>query len=100
MAQQIFVNQTDLKINVDVQATIAGSTIQKLKYRKPDATEGEVDLTIVDDSIGLLEWQSPSDTSIFDIPGTWTFWAYIEFPTGASINGSPDSVFISKIGYY
>lgn len=82
----IFKDQTSLTLTVKTETDLTGASAQKLKYKKPDDSEGEFDATIKDAKGGILEYVFQADD--LDQAGEWTFWAYVTW-SGGSAAGEP-----------
>ena len=85
---QIFVNQTNLDIEVTVQQDITGATETLIKFIKPSDKEGQFVATILDPLIGKIKYSIVDATDI-DEYGEWIFWGFITFADGKKAAGEP-----------
>jgi hypothetical protein len=85
---KIYVGQTALIFRDTTGINLSSALETKMKYRKPDRTEGAFPATIVDVAGGVIEYsvQSASD---LDQPGVWVRWAHVTFNDGSVAPGEP-----------
>jgi hypothetical protein len=89
-------DQTALRIRLTVGQDITGATTVKIKYRKPDGTEGSWDATIEDAVNGIIYYDITGSDEIDK--GLYTFWAFITFNDGRSAPGEPLTRFFYSEG--
>jgi len=89
-------DQTALRIRLTVGQDITGASAKKIKYRKPDNTEGNWDATVEDATNGIIYYDLKTDDKIDE--GLYTFWAYVTFSDGRSAPGEPISKFMYPEG--
>lgn len=78
---QIFLGQTKLTLSVSCEVDITGAQTAIIKYIKPDGQTGNFNATIIDASIGLIEYEIQNSNEL-DIIGQWRLWAYVTFSDG------------------
>lgn len=89
---KIFINQSKLRLQLNLGIALASGDVPTIRYRKPNSTTIE-ELTEV-------EILSEADGSIYydftdgelDVAGVWTFWAYVVFDDGRVAPGEVASV--------
>lgn len=93
---KIYVGQTSLSLRVSTACSLTDTEACEIRYRKPDGTEGAFTATVLDSLEGLISYDV-ADGDI-DLPGWWSFWAWIEFAGGRSAPGEAQKVFIHREG--
>ena len=81
---KVFKNQA-LKLILTTGIDITGATAKKIKHVKPDGTEGDNDITVINAFSGMVYYIYPND--ILNQTGDWRFWAYITLSGGKSYPG-------------
>lgn len=94
---KIFVGQSSLRIQLTTSVDITSANSLKIKYKKPDNTEGEWTATEHTASTGIIYYDLTLATDL-DVAGTWTFWAYVEFSDGRVAPGESFKQVISEEG--
>lgn len=92
MIQQVFKNQTALQIKLITGINLTNvrnitPTGAKIKYRKPDATEGEWEAFIDNAEFGSIFYDVQNTTDL-DQVGEWVLWSHITFLDGRSAPGA------------
>jgi hypothetical protein len=65
----VFVGTVGLRIRVTLGIDLSGAGTAKIKYKKPDDTEGEWTATVENATVGIINYVTvPGD---LDVPGTW-----------------------------
>ena len=85
----IYVNN-DLELTLDIDPNDTGTdistaSVSRIYYKKPDGTTGYWAATI--SGTTDLVYDIP-DTDL-DTEGTWTFYAYVQYPAGTIYQGDP-----------
>ena len=90
---KIYVGQSNLTISLITGATLENVQAAKIKYKRPDGTQGEWTGTT---SGQLVEYS----TSNGDLPtaGTWTLWVYIVFNDNRISVGEPSTLVVYAEG--
>ena len=85
---KIYVNQTQLKIKLNVGVDISGARTLLIKYIKPDGvTKGQ--WTGYADPTALQTVDYDFSVGDLDVSGSWIVWAYVTFSDGKSAPGAP-----------
>lgn len=84
----IFVDQTYLRIRLTTGVNITGSLRREIHYVKPDNTTGHVDASVEDMIQGIIYYDVPVGSTLFDQAGTWKCWSFIEFADGRTARGT------------
>ena len=84
---KVYNGQDALKIRLTCSQDITGATVKKIKYKKPDGTEGSWDATVEDEANGIIYYNIQNGD--INETGNWTFWAFITFSDGRSAPGEP-----------
>jgi len=94
--QKIYVNQTKLRLNFNLNADITGATV-KIKVKAPDNTNFELN-TLTDNALkGKVVFISDA-TPMFTQKGIYKMYANAVFPSNLEINGSPCELRVVEIG--
>ncbi len=93
---KIYINQENLRIRLTTSVNIADATTIKIKYKKPDGTEGSWDAEVEDETNGIIYYdvKKTADGADIDQSGNWKFWAFITFSDGRSAPGEAISQYI------
>ena len=89
----IFVEQSNLRIQLTCVQDITDAIETEIRYRKPDGTEGAWDAEVEDEEEGIIyydldepvEPEDPEEETPppeLDQAGIWTFWVYVKFSDG------------------
>ncbi len=84
---KVYVGQTKLKIVLDLNSNITGTTVL-LKYEKPDGATGNFPMDITDAINGIVEFVVSVATD-FDVKGNWNMWAYVTYADSKVAAGEP-----------
>lgn len=86
---KIYKNQENLRIKLTTGVSIVDATIKKIKYEKPDGTEGSWNAEVEDATNGIIYYDVKITANGADIDqvGIWKFWAFITFSDGRSAPG-------------
>lgn len=96
--KRVFVGQTAIRFELQLNVDITGCLEKKIKYKKPkDDTIYEWNATSSDDTAGHIYYDVALNTEL-DVAGTWIFWGYIKFGDGRDANSDPQSYEIFEIG--
>lgn len=82
-----------LKIELSLDIDITGAEEKKIKYIKPDGTEGSWDAEVVDAETGTIK----KELAIEGI-GDWVVWAYALIPEDQKLIGEPVKFTVYKEG--
>lgn len=91
---KIFIEQTDLTIQLKTFKNIANAQSVKIKYRKPNGVIGEWTANIVDETTGVIDFNAFAGQ--IDIAGNWTIWAKIVDENGLISIGETSTFLASK----
>jgi len=83
---KIYKNQYSLSLTLDSDITLTGATATKIKYIKPDGTNGEFDATISGTDSLIYEFTANDE---LDQSGDWIFWNYVTFSDNRIAPGEP-----------
>lgn len=96
--KRVFVGQTAIRIELQMQVDITGCLEKKIKYKKPkDDTVYEWEATISNNTAGHIYYEVLLDTEL-DVAGKWRFWGFITFADGRSANSDPQAYEIYNVG--
>jgi hypothetical protein len=84
---KIYVNQTQLRIQLNVGVSVVGALALKIKYTKPTGVSGEF-VASEDTSTTKTIYYDFSQPDL-NVAGDWLFWAYVTFANGKSAPGEP-----------
>lgn len=89
----IYVGQSSLRIQLTTGVDITSAESLKIKYKKPNGTEGYWNATSSDDSNGIIysDLSVPSD---LDVSGNWALWAHVTFSDSRT---APGQIFKLKV---
>jgi len=77
--QKIYVGQTALSIRLDTKIDLTTMSTAKIKYIKPDGTQGEWTAVLYGNAAdGIISYTINSASDI-DQDGLWKMWAYVTF---------------------
>ena len=93
---KVYVGQSKLKINVNLEQDVTGATVQ-IYYIKPSNVTDFFTATI-DDAVNGLVSYDVADEATFDEVGTWTFYSKITFSDLKVSYGEPFNLLISPLG--
>jgi hypothetical protein len=94
---KIYLNQDSLRIQLTVDVSIAGATLQQIKYIKPISGDtGFWSATVEDPNSGIIYYDLVGDE--LDEVGTWVLWAYVTFSDGRSAPGEAVNVVVHTEG--
>lgn len=94
--RKVYVGQTALRFQLTTDVDITGADC-KIKYQKPDGTEGDWDATIADADYGIIYYDIQESTEL-DQPGDWVLWAYVTFADSTTAAGEPTTIEIFEEG--
>jgi len=95
---KVYVGQTKLKIVLDLNSNITGTTVI-LKYEKPDGATGNFPMVITDAINGIVERVVALATD-FDVKGNWNMWAHVTYADSKVAAGEPFKLFFGTEGEY
>ncbi|RLI53955.1 MAG: hypothetical protein DRP09_14435 [Candidatus Thorarchaeota archaeon] len=72
----VFVGDT-VDVVLDVGCDVSGTSVQKIKYKKPSGESGAWDATVLGDNPTKIK----ADNVVFDRAGQWEIQAYVESMT-------------------
>lgn len=82
---RIHVEDVGTEIILDCGTDVSGLTLAKIKYRKPDGTEGEWMAEAKDGEVNQITYVTKQDEETeeydLDVSGVWYLQAYIETET-------------------
>jgi hypothetical protein len=93
---KIYAGQSALRITVKTFTDLEGILMAVIKYRKPDGSGGEFSAGVGDPARGVIFHECVEGE--LDMPGWWTFWAYITFEDGRTAAGEAARTFIWREG--
>jgi len=94
---KVYVNQSELRLQLDTYVSLVGATSLKIKYLKPGSTvEHEVTAQVLSSSAGTIYYDFTAGQ--LDTAGIWTFWAYVTFAGGGEAPGEPVKIRIWEEG--
>ena len=83
---KIYVNQTQLRIQLNVGVDITGALSLLIKYIKPDGVTKGQWVASIDTSTTKTMYYDFSVGDL-DVSGNWLFWGYVTFADGKSAPG-------------
>lgn len=96
--KRVFVGQTAIKFELQLNVDITGCLERKIMYKKPkDATIYEWGATSSNDTAGHIFYDVALNTEL-DTAGKWVFWGYIKFADGREAHSDPQTYEIFEIG--
>jgi hypothetical protein len=84
---RIFKGQSALRITLKTFTDLEGIASAVIKYRKPDGSSGEFAAGVGDMAKGVIFHECIEGE--IDMPGWWTFWAFIIFADDGSRGSGP-----------
>jgi hypothetical protein len=93
---KIFVMQSALRITLKTFIDLEGIENAVIKYRKPNGKTGEFTSGIRDTEKGIIFHECIEGE--IDLPGWWSFWAFITFGDGRTAAGETAKVYVWKPG--
>jgi hypothetical protein len=85
---KIYVNQSELRLQLNTGVNLAGALAVKIKYIKPgETTEREFTAQVESSSLGTIYYDF--QTGQLDKAGIWEFWAWVEFADTRIAPGEP-----------
>jgi hypothetical protein len=90
---EIFINQSALRFEAQVNVDITGATVTQINYKKPSGSTGSFPATIEDSEAGIM-YYDVIDTDELDESGTWILQAFVAFADARSAVGLPIKVVI------
>lgn len=94
---KIFVGQSKLTIELNLESSLVGVTSAKIKYKKPGSAAAEWTATIDDESLGIISYEVQETTEI-DKHGNWLVWAELTFSDDRILYGETAIMEVSKVG--
>jgi hypothetical protein len=94
---KVFKGQSALRLTVKTFTDLEGIISAVIKYRKPDGSAGEFAAGVGDSGKGVIFHECIEGE--LDMPGWWTFWAFITFADGRTATGETAKVYIWKEGF-
>jgi hypothetical protein len=95
--KKIFVGQTKLTIELDLNQSLAGYESARIKYIKPSQTRGSWPANVVNSTTGLIAYEVESSNDL-DEAGDWTIWGSVEFADDKSAPSAPVRMTVFKEG--
>ena len=93
--EYIYVGQESLLMKLNTNIDLSGASSVKIKYRKPDATEGSWTGTV---SGTYVTKAFIADEGELDTAGNWVFWSWATMADGRTIPGKPVEYYIKLEG--
>jgi hypothetical protein len=92
--EQIFVGQSELRIELDCSIDITDATAREIRYKKPSGTVGHWDATALDQPAGIIYYDVVDENDI-DEAGVWTLWPFVTFADARSAPGASTTMTVS-----
>jgi hypothetical protein len=93
---RIFTWQSALRITIKTFCDLEGVISAVIRFCKPNGKKGEFSAAIGDTSKGIIFHECIEGE--IDVPGWWTFWAFITFSDGRTAAGEAAKVYIFQEG--
>jgi hypothetical protein len=85
---KVYVNQSELRLQLNTGVSLAGALSVLIKYLKPDeTTEREFTAQVLSSSAGTIYYDF--NAGELDTAGIWTFWSYVTFADSREAPGEP-----------
>jgi hypothetical protein len=91
---KVYKNQSGLRHELETGQVLTGVLDTKIKYIKPDGTEGLWQAQVNGNNVYYDFTEKPGGGSELDQVGNWKTWAYVTFQDGRK---APGEVFILKV---
>ena len=93
---KIFNGQSALRIMVKTFCDLSGALSAAIRYRKPNGKTGEFAAAVRNAGKGIISHECIEGE--IDMPGWWTFWAFITFGDGRTAAGETEKVYVWREG--
>jgi len=93
---KIFKGQAALRITLRTFVNLAGIVSAAIRFRKPNGKTGEFSAAVRDTDKGIISHECIEGE--IDLPGWWSFWAYIVFDDGRTAAGEAAKVYVWREG--
>ena len=84
---KVFAGQSNLRIQLTMLSDLTDYTVAKIKYQKPDGTEGEWIASVYDRPNGIIYYDLQDGDIATSEYGEWLFWAWASFTDGRATMG-------------
>ena len=86
MEDKIYVNQSNLRYELDSKVILTEALETLIKYRKPDGTEGSWEASIIALEPTVLYYEFAGGE--LNVSGEWTLWGYVVFADNRNAPGN------------
>src|SRR5215510_11680263 len=93
---RIYVGQSALRIILKTFTDLEGILSAVIKFKKPNGKTGEFAAAVSDVANGVI-FHEVIEGEI-DLPGWWSFWAFITFADGRTAAGEAAKVYVWREG--
>jgi len=93
---KIFAGQSALRLMLKTFCDLEGIISAAIRYRKPGGVAGEFAAAVGDAAKGVIIHECIEGE--IDVPGWWSFWAYVTFSDGRTAAGETAKVYVWREG--